>query len=262
MGALSPGQLVTQLSEALAPRGFDIISPLALSWYNDSLPGTLSSNRIRPAGRAGSAAFAVLVGSSAVLWRPFLQYCAANGEWAALPHPLEAYVECAVSAVLASLPQPPARVVWSHSQTDCLASEAPGYVAMQRAAVAAGTAWLDPCSHLLVHPRHGPWLSLRCLLLFDDLAWAEAQPPPLPCPLAPGVQQAVRARFEAALHATSRGSIPQRDQVQRVWEMWVATREALSPGHPGRYCDSQLQYHYTRNKEVLRDSMEAVSATQ
>ncbi|CAN0351537.1 unnamed protein product [Phaeothamnion confervicola] len=45
---------------------------------------------------------------------------------------------------------------------------APGrLVAVQRMAVVAGLCFLDPGTHLCVHPVYGPWLAFRAVLLFD-----------------------------------------------------------------------------------------------
>ena len=39
------------------------------------------------------------------------------------------------------------------------------------------------------------------------------------------------------------------------WKKWVAVREALCPCHPWRYCEDQLEYHYTKRAQVLERSV-------
>ena len=49
------------------------------------------------------------------------------------------------------------------------------FVAMQRAASAAGLAYLDAGSHLCLHPRFGPWFALRATLVFDAVEYTGAR---------------------------------------------------------------------------------------
>jgi hypothetical protein len=41
---------------------------------------------------------------------------------------------------------------------------------------AAGLAHLDAASHLCLHPKYGPWFSLRALLVFDGVSFCGEQP--------------------------------------------------------------------------------------
>ena len=62
------------------------------------------------------------------------------------------------------------RIYWSHQRTPDL--EGGGeHVAFQRMAHAAGLAFLDEDSHLCIHPRFGPWFSLRCCIIFDEIPY-------------------------------------------------------------------------------------------
>ena len=40
-----------------------------------------------------------------------------------------------------------------------------------------------------------------------------------------------------------------------AWQKWVAVRDAICPCHPWRYCTSQLEYHYTKEKGVLQNAV-------
>jgi hypothetical protein len=56
----------------------------------------------------------------------------------------------------------------SHRRTDDLEAPPGGgpaseHVALQRMAHHSGLAYLDHVSHLCLHPRFGPWFSLRCV---------------------------------------------------------------------------------------------------
>ena len=50
----------------------------------------------------------------------------------------------------------------------------------------------------------------------------------------------------------SAGDGPSYEAVRRRWEKWVAVRDAPFPGHPWKYSKHQLEYHYTRNRAILR----------
>ena len=40
-----------------------------------------------------------------------------------------------------------------------------------------------------------------------------------------------------------------------TWLKWVAVRDAICPCHPWRYCEQQLEYHYTKDKSVLESAV-------
>ncbi|PSC71268.1 hypothetical protein C2E20_5393 [Micractinium conductrix] len=194
------------LSDSLACSGIDVSTPLALKWYNDSIPAELGA-RIPARGAAGQAALCVLVGNTRSLWEPFLEACASEGLLAG-DNPLEAYLDGRVGAALAAcVPNLRRRIYWSHRRTDELEGGPEGkseHVAMQRMAHHAGLAYLDESSHLCMHPRFGPWFSLRCVIIFDDIAYDAPKPeePRNPLPLA--TQQYVRMALHSAVHNTSR----------------------------------------------------------
>jgi hypothetical protein len=114
------------------------------------------------------------VANSRALWEAFLQALAANPDLLAADHPLEEYLEAAVGAALAAAaPGRPARLYWSHRRAADLEPPPGGgaaseHVALQRMAHHSGLAFLDHGSHLCLHPRYGPWFSLRCAIILDD----------------------------------------------------------------------------------------------
>ncbi len=46
-----------------------------------------------------------------------------------------------------------------------------GFRTIQRAAAVAGLAYLDAGSHLCLHPKFGPWFTLRATLVFDAVEY-------------------------------------------------------------------------------------------
>eukprot|EP00884_Botryococcus_braunii_P008437 jgi/Botrbrau1/17595/Bobra.0166s0035.1 len=251
-------QILEECRRALRGSGFDIVEPFCLSWYNDSLPEDLAV-RIPSRGHHGPKTLCVLVGNTRKLWEPFLETCNTDSDLLNSDHPLDTYVERAVSDVMKTVSSR-CRCYWAHHVSDDL-SGGPGYVAIQRLAAAIGLAYLDPTCHLCMHPKYGPWFALRCILVFDELDYQGAQNGPVACPLDNTTKEYVRMAMRSAERAAStelegkdnKASI--WDSVKESWRKWVAVRDASFPGHPWRYSSDQLEYHYTRNKKVLASAL-------
>lgn len=210
--------------------------------YNDALPCALSSNRIRPAGRAGSVAFAVLVGGSAVLWAPFLRHCAEKRGWAGLPHPLEAYVESAVSTALAR----------------CVALAGPAV--RDRAGAHATTTGRTRLTPSWPGPRRPRYCSMGCLHGAHWLSSAGKNPSlhswplhamfPLPSPVCPYLlhESSGRTPRPTASRATRRGSWPcSARPSQRARRGWTPAATcwctpATGPGSPCAACSSSTAW--------------------
>lgn len=75
-------------------------------------------------------------------------------------------------------------------------------MAFQRMAHHAGLAYLDDASHLSLHPRFGPWFSLRCVVIFDDVPYAGPRPAELCNPLPAATQRYVRMALQTAVGNT------------------------------------------------------------
>lgn len=224
--------------------------------------------RIKAAGAAGGAALAILAGNSRALWPHFVTACARDPSLLGHTNPLYAYIHAAVESALTACCGGAARprVYWSHLPANDL--EGGGkFVAMQRMAACAGLAFLDHAAHLSLHPVYGPWISLRCVILFDDLEYdVGPQPQPLPNPLDERAQLAVSAAMVAALHSSGLGTQggevedageakPSMAAVRESWQNWVVVRDAPYPDHPFRYYDDQIRYHYTSQRQVLEEAV-------
>ena len=61
----------------------------------------------------------------------------------------------------------------------------------------------------------------------------------------------------SALNAAGAGLPPSREAVRARWRQWVAVRDAPCPGHPWRYSDAQLRYHYTGDRSALLAALKA-----
>ena len=93
------------------------------------------------------------------------------------------------------------RCFWSHLPSEELTGS--GHIAIQRMAHAAGLALLEPNSHLCLHPKFGPWLALRCALVFDSVPYTEPQIAPRMKPLSPSTQQYIQMAMKSAMRKPS-----------------------------------------------------------
>lgn len=206
--------------ERLASSGLDLLAPLPVGLYNQAVPEAF---RLPDFGRPDR--LALVIGNTRVLWERFREALGRDPGLAAEPDPLDLYVEQAVRAAFADLPER-----WH-------ARFAPEAVALQRAAELAGLAWLSP-AHLSVHPVYGPWIALRALVVVDRPG-PPPPPPPEPCPsCARGCEPAHRRAAEAGWGPTT-------------WPLWLAVRDACPRGREHRYPEDALRYHYTKDRSAL-----------
>jgi methylmalonic aciduria homocystinuria type C protein len=137
----------------------------------------------------------------------------------------------------------------------------------------AGVAHLDEKCHLSIHPKHGPWIALRAVLVFDDIEGpdeADRQTTP-PNPLA--TNGAARARVDDAFAYALEGYADPSLSAER-WRRWVAVRDAVffdptddTKKHPERYYDEQVLYHYNCQtggdaRKRIRERLRAYAATR
>ncbi len=202
--------------------GLDLAHPLSCTF--------IAGDLALPAGFR-SDALGILLGNSGALW-PILRRALRRG--GALPeHPVDEHTERVVSAAVAGLPAP-THTFFSHRPYGGR------YLPFQRIAHRSGFLHLSP-AQLSLHPRHGPWVALRALVLVD------LSGPPPPAPVAPNPCSACDEpcvpAFEAALALGG--------TVEEHWEAWLAIRDACPEGRASRYDAAQLAYHYRKRREHL-----------
>ncbi len=223
------------LSSALLPRGFDLTAPLNLRHYNAGVP---ASCRIGDSRRED--ALVIVVASSRAIWPVFLDALRARPELLDQPHPFDTFCMEGIRAAADELPVRTS-VRWSHDPP-------PRRIAIQRAAHLAGLARLGR-THLCIHPVHGPWIGLRAMVVCD------VPGPPAPAIELPDLCADCEARCEPALQvavAASRADGDLASTPRTSWKLWVALRDSCPVGRDSRYFEDQIQYHYTKDKDVLR----------
>lgn len=157
-----------------------------------------------------------------------------------LPHPLDSYVQdcvyraCKTTSVRIT-------VLWGHVTE-------PRVLPIQRIARAAGLATISP-SHFSIHPMYGPWLALRAVVIFDmDGPNDRARLMSSPCDSCS--QPCMSALSDALAMAEQRGE-PLQVATRRDWRQWARVRQLCPLGREHEYSDPQLEYHYTKNRQLL-----------
>lgn len=136
-----------------------------------------------------------------------------------------------------------------------------------RLAEVTGCAYNDHTSHLSLHPRYGPWFALEALIVFDGITYTGTPKPRLPNPLSPQTELYVRTAVRSARTCSMMDPSPSvygkklevdalaAEAMRKQWPKWVAVRDAPFPGHPWRYPEAMIAYHYTSDRQVLRDAV-------
>lgn len=210
---------------ACAAAGFDLAQPFATSWC-DAEPD------LHLPAFAAAGSLAVVVGNSRALWPVLADTLRRAPRRLEAADVVDAWAEEAIGAAAAGTGVAH-RILWSHT-TGAAA------VPIQRLARVAGLAWLSP-AHLSIHPRFGPWIGLRAVVVFA--LPAPQLPRPLPADPCGRCAEACLPAFRAARDAGDGAD---------AWRAWLAVRDACPLGRAHRYDDDQIVYHYTGDRRILR----------
>ncbi len=174
---------------------------------------------------------ALVIGNTRMLWTRLAEELRRDADLRRSRDPIEAYTETALSQLAAELPVA-VELRWAHTVGSRM-------VAIQRLAQIAGLAYLSP-ANLCVHPVYGPWIALRAAMVCD-VAGPPGPPPEMQSPC------------DACEHACApaAAALASRPWRKLQWRRWLAVRDSCPHGSEHRYSESQLEYHYTKNRAAL-----------
>jgi len=257
-----PAKLAEAFREALSFDGFDLVKPFCVGWYNDVLTKLASAwaSCLRPLpdfGR-GSTCLAVVIGNTRSVWTPFLMWMRGKASRLELKDPFDTFVhetiERACGKLLCSVPH---QMFWACDET------IERMVAMQRVAEVAGMAELDHSTHLCVHETYGTWISLRAVIVCDLAAADLIAPEPQKSLLSADEKQRAAVALRQALEAHENpkllceelhgNGLESCERSLEIWRQWVALRDVVEVGKNYRFCQAQIEYHYTKDRCRLRD---------
>ncbi|HEY6727098.1 MAG TPA: hypothetical protein VI197_23855 [Polyangiaceae bacterium] len=220
-------EIVTRWTEVLRVRGFDLVQSFDAASYNRS-PRALGSS-FRLPEFALPKPLGIVIAHGAALWQVLRAAVREDARLCAAAHPLDAYTERVVAELQRATPRPSAAFFSHHTDP---------VIPIQRIADVAGLAGLSP-SHLSVHPRVGPWLGLRAVVVFAEQYSGESEPVlERPCARCPGP---CLGPFQRAV-----------DAPEAAWQRWLAVRDSCPVGRDARYDELQIRYHYTKDLSLLR----------
>lgn len=215
-----------QLREALAKRGLDICEEMNTSWYNDVKPKPEMVSF--PADKLG-----MLIANSKAIWPHFQRWHRALEQ--PIANPFDQFIAEQLQSALDEANIKPNDIYYVQDMTRL--------VAFQRLAQTTGICMFDNDIHLCVHEKYGPWFGLRALLVLEE------QGPQCERPTAPVIvldEEEIKASvkcMEAALAGEG-------------WQMWAQMRQCISYGKKYAYSKSQLEYHHSKNQQILYDEDE------
>lgn len=218
---------VAHWTEALRLRGFDLVQCFDAASYNRSPSAQGTPFRLPDFGL--QRPLGLVVGHGVALWESLRAAVRNDERLRCSAHPLDEYTERIVLELQRATPQASA-AFFSHQSEP--------RVPIQRIAEVAGLAAISP-SHLSVHPRLGPWLGLRIVVViaeqYEPCSGASLE---RPCE---GCSQPCLAPFQHAVTA-----------LDASWTDWLAVRDSCPIGRQARYSEPQIRYHYTKDLRVLR----------
>ena len=232
-----------ELRAKLGAAGLDLVAPLQVGWYNGRVE---QAHALDDLGHPGH--LALVVGNTRAIWDPLVAALGRDLALMAEAHPLERYVEAAVTRAVAALGLS-AQVRHAHQ---------PPVFSVQALALAAGMAARSPV-HLCAHPVHGTWFGLRAAVVLA-LRGPQRQPPdPGPCGQCPAPCVTPFQEAVGVLGSTSRYHQTVERPDSEAYLRWVAFRDACPVGRDSRYSEPQIRYHYTRDRQVLRAEVQRLA---
>jgi len=229
---------VDRMTTALRLRGLDIVHPFAVEATLDAL---------FPFPRFGrEACLGLLIGNSRALWAPFRAWAAVEG--AGRADPLDDYVAASIALALADT----RAEVFFTQRRDYVAGSGVAAVPFQRLGRDIGFAALGP-AHLSVHPDFGPWFAFRAVVVLDAAPCPELARPGAKLEPCASCAMPCATALETALRASGTGGAdrPLRAGIREHWRRWVAVRDACPEGRAHRYDETQIGYHYTKDRAHL-----------
>lgn len=229
-----PDLLVRTAPAQLAPHGLDLVHAFDVADYNRAIAEHPKLSSLPTFGR--TRALGLLIANTQALWPIFLTAYRTRPDLQAAADPLDDYVMQGVQAFAAGLSY--------RTEVRGAHEHGPRLVSMLHLADVSGFAQRGP-AHLAAHPRLGPWFALRAVVVVDEA------PPPNPSAsvrVCEGCEAPCKTEMEAALgqltDTTDAG-------LAQAWQAWVRVRDACPVGRDHRYSESQIRYHYTKDRSVL-----------
>lgn len=255
---------VVHLEESLNAHGFDVVQTLNAQWYNKYVETEkLPLSPLPTFGKSG--ALAILIGNSKAVWPEFLRFLAERPDAETMADPLDTYISLVISEAIEDfVGNAKHEIFWGWDSGERL-------VSMQRVAIVSGLCYHDSETQLAIHPKFGAWIAFRALLVVEyapTLHGVGATPPPrMRCLLTETEKTAAKKAMKSALQASDEANLCTQlhgaaGMQKDVRLAWAALRDCVGVGREHRYCSSQLNYHYTKDRALLLAEVRKLSALE
>jgi cyanocobalamin reductase (cyanide-eliminating) / alkylcobalamin dealkylase len=229
--------ILDRFTAILKTAGFDLVRPFSLEWLGQA------AIALPPADFGRRNAMGVVIGNTRALWPCFVEALRNEDSLRHAEHPLDAYVMRSIRDAARQIPVE-TKILWAHDME-------PEPIPVQRMAEVAGLAKVSP-SHLSIHPRFGPWIALRAVLVLD------AEGPAGPAPSVPDHCSPCERPCMSALRRALEASNTNERDVQRdatvirgAWRAWLEVRAVCPIGAEHRYGQAQAEYHYAKRLPLI-----------
>ena len=223
------GSGIPAWESALIQSGFDLIQRFSVELYNAQVK---EENKLPEFDNS----YGVIIGNSKALWPHFTKFLGAHEGWLEAPNPFDRFVEKRIPECLETLDEK-FNIRYSHLPE-------PNHIAFQRLAQISGLAFLSK-SYLSIHPKFGPWVSLRAALVIQGVAEL-----PLPEPMVNPCNQC-KSSCEISFNKVLNKMEDQKSHQIIGWKEWLEVRNACPLGQRYKFGDEQIEYHYTKSKNQL-----------
>jgi hypothetical protein len=186
----------------------------------------LNNHDIGPHQNPTEQTHAMLIGHTKFLWNRFIQKADLD-----LKDPLDTYTEKTCKQILPT----------NNNQSIEFGHQGPPYFNLVKFAQSMGFAWIAP-NHMAIHPKFGPWFSLRAVYFFNGSGVNESQ-----------MNKAAQC-VSCQQHCLPFFKILEKKSLSfgphNVHD-WMAMRASCPIGKEYQYAPNQLFYHYLKQKKFL-----------
>ena len=238
-------QTLCSMRRKLYQFGFDIFHEFPIQPYNQKIVG--SSNKILALNEFGKKqTHSILIGNTKHLWPIFIEELTSNpNEWQNESDPLNKYtLLCLQSVCNEYLKQNGIEYTLRFT----FELEKDKLIAFQRLCDVANCAHLDSDSFLCIHPKYGPWIALRALIVLNKEYKEDSHQ--IIESLDDICTQTERENVQNEWRKLQNVLFEHKEpQTMESWRYWLKLRDSYSIGKEYRYSEEQILYHYTLGRE-------------
>ena len=230
---MKSNEILNILEDNLLPKGFDIIHPFQVSWYN-----SIIQNEYKLPYHSSENELGIILGHTKYFWEIFIKEFKESKDLYDAEHPIKKYTQNCLSQILETIPCK-YRLRFDDEPVE-------RRIAFQKLAVEAGLGSLSP-AYFVIHPKYGSWFAMRCVLVFDVSYEGQRNSQNIPCK---NCEVKCLLELKKVMPKLNEANYSGRTD----WKNWSKVRKSCEYAQEYSYSQKQLEYHYTKNKNLLKNS--------